>query len=141
MPGTAGNFGGFYTPYYGSTDTGAASQAFSTGASVGGGAGMSSAMGGALTSAAGSLISGYFSSQSEARQQAASAKMQKDNLLSDAYRQDKAYKRALEERLQREKDMEQYSAFYRGNAPLMAAPNTDPSTVNPVDPYAAKPKK
>ena len=99
---------------------------------------MSSAMAGGIASAAGSLISGYFSSQSEARQQASSAKMQKDNLLSDAYRQDKQYKNALEDRLQSEKGWDQYSDKYKGSRQYERPVMTDPNSVQLVDPYAKK---
>ena len=95
-------------------------------------------MAGGITAAAGSLISGYFSSQSANRQQASSAKMQRDNLLSDAYRQDVAYKRSLEDQLQQEKGWSQYADKYQGSMPVMAMTYTDPNTVQPVDPYQKK---
>lgn len=92
----------------------------------------------------GSLISGFFGAKSAKSQAKAQAKQQRLSDLFQGYRDDVNRKRQLEDRLSAEKAFNQYGAFSKSKETFAPRVFTDPSTVNPVNPYddpkkAAKP--
>lgn len=96
---------------------------------------------GAAVAIGGSLISGFFGSQSEKKKIKAQEKMNMQNNQFQAYRDDVNYKRQLAERLYKEQAWDTYSPGYKGTQTYARPVMTDPNSVVLNDPYATKPKK
>lgn len=99
------------------------------------------AMIGAAIAIGGSLISGFMGSRSEKKQMKAQEKMNRDNNMFQAYRDDVNRKRQLEDRLYSEKSWDVYRPMYKGSTQYAAPVMTDPNSVVPVNPYATQKKK
>lgn len=93
---------------------------------------------GAAVAIGGSLISGFFSSRSEAKKMKADAQAQREQNQTGIFRDQQQRKYALEDRKYKEEAVAPYAKFYKG-APIGRPVMTDPSSVVLNNPYPTAP--